>query len=832
MAALRAKALERAEDARREVREERKLQTEAAQALAARLQKRPVTLALKGGDTIKDAIVTSFTAQNVQLRLPTGGVSSVSWDAVDYPSLRAAADALFLPTSAKEQFERGRLFIARRLWKDALEAFGRAEKLGDGYQSRVLEFKDLLERLATGQGVFHGAARQIGRSSLLLSYDFRDASQLEDWTPGLTLSGASAILESKSKAGVALRGGSEDPSSQLPVIFIRELGLTMRFTSTAPVTFSLFVGPKKGYELELSPTGAVLARVDPDGDPKTRHVVVARSDRVKIAFGKTHDLRLRTKARKLTLSLDGQEGVSLEDPDPPSGRESDSEGLLGITIPGGRLKIDAPLLIEGTLKPEELETRLGSSEVLARRALDPELEEIRERRITRAALRMLGEGKTMALTADDVRFLDRIKAYSDKVEGYERLKREFASYQDGSLLREFSLEDWAKRLTSLLEKYPDVPGLHYLHALYLDEAQSRTPAQAALRKALDLYPEFAEALVLQAEHLLEAYDLDGAQQAVNKAIDVKPDDASAYVLRARLTFTRSRTSEEDLLEDLMIAHRLDPSDPEAIYFLRVLQRQLRGPRDMGCRFDAATPHYQVTSDISPEASKRYGDALEAAWGHYTSTFKDVPRDGSRAKPRVAIFQTAENYYTYFEILSETRGEETLGVFRDQFNELVLFDTADRTETMHTLFHEAFHHFMHLMVSETPPYWYNEGMAEYMGAIEVENGKVTKKALPLRGRLLLLRVMVEVNHVIPFERIMCETPREFYGPEAGLNYAQAWSMIHFFHEASNGKYRPLIERYFRELLDRKTPRQAYEAVFKDQAEALEKEWRAYVRQMKL
>jgi hypothetical protein len=79
--------------------------------------------------------------------------------------------------------------------------------------------------------------------------------------------------------------------------------------------------------------------------------------------------------------------------------------------------------------------------------------------------------------------------------------------------------------------------------------------------------------------------------------------------------------------------------------------------------------------------------------------------------------------------------------------------------------------------------------------------------------------------------MCETPREFYGPEIGLNYAQAWSMVHFFYEAANGKYRPLIERYFRELLAQKTPRQAYESAFKDQVETLEKEWKAFVRQLK-
>jgi len=123
------------------------------------------------------------------------------------------------------------------------------------------------------------------------------------------------------------------------------------------------------------------------------------------------------------------------------------------------------------------------------------------------------------------------------------------------------------------------------------------------------------------------------------------------------------------------------------------------------------------------------------------------------------------------------------------------------------------------------------MAEYMSAITVVDGRVTKKAQFLMGRGQMARLMVEVDHLFPFEKIMNETPREFYGPESHLKYAQAWSMVHFFYEAQGGRHRALIERYFKELLTSRTPRQAYEASFAPKTAELEREWKDYVRRLR-
>jgi tetratricopeptide (TPR) repeat protein len=822
LAERRRKGQERLETVRRELAEEDKAASQAAEALRKRLSSRPVTLSALEGRTYPKATIRRYTLYDAEIEAG-GKVESISWDALTPDSIAAAAAALFDPGSAADQFERGRYFIARRRWKEAREAFEQAAKLDPGLDPRVAEFRDTLERLITGQGPFQGSARRAGADGLLLRYDFREAKQLEDFTPGLAHEAGRAVLDSAAaKEGVVLKGDSD-----IPVVFISELSLEGRFTAEGPVVLGLFDGPKRGYELEIGPEGTALSRLDaaaPD-----RRKPVGRSAQAKLTPGKTHHLRVFVKNWRFTVSIDRKEPAAFEDP-PPPGPADILEGVLRIATAKGKLRIEAPLLVQGRLEAAELEKRVGETEVMVRRALDPDLEEVRVRREYRMALGMLSTGENLVLSADDRRFSWRIKTNEDLVV-YEGLKKGLVSYLNGSPTVGFSLAAWEADVSKLIGRYPDVPALHYLRSVARAESQDGAAAREDLRKALELFPEFHEALTLQSRQHLSEGDLQGALSAANRALDLMPDSAEARVARALATFSRSPAAEDSFTEDLKIARRLDPHGSEAGTWLRVLVRQVRGPRDLGCRFEHETANYRISTDISPEAARRYGEALEAARRHFLETFRHLATPAPGRKPRVAIFNTAENYYTYNEILSETRAEHTGGVFRSTLNELVLFELLDETETLHTLFHEAFHHFMHQILLDTPPYWFNEGLADYMGALAVQGGKVVRKGLVVPDRQFAARLLLELNRTFPFEKLMLDTPRDFYGPDSWLKYAQAWSMVHFFYEAGGGKHRGLIEDYFKALRARKSPREAYDAVFAPRVSALEAEWKQHVRAVK-
>jgi hypothetical protein len=287
--------------------------------------------------------------------------------------------------------------------------------------------------------------------------------------------------------------------------------------------------------------------------------------------------------------------------------------------------------------------------------------------------------------------------------------------------------------------------------------------------------------------------------------------------------------------DLRVAEKLNADTDEVLQLRRWVRMQTRGPRDLGCIFECESANYRIVTDISQERAQWYADQLEVVRGSYLDLFKTWYRGDSRDKPRIAIFNTREAFYTYSELCSTNRHENALGFFDPANNELVLFEDLDLNETLETLYHEAFHHFASAML-KYPPYWWNEGIAEYMSAVRIDP---SKKALKERGRTLRGRLRVIQSVLRPqkpvfvgFEKIINYTPSEFYNPFwIGIHYAQAWAMIHFFYEYQGGRHRPLIEKYFDQLVGGKTQREAFDAVFAGKTEELEKEWLEFTKSLK-
>ena len=716
------------------------------------------------------------------------------------------------PTEEDLLWERGRRFVADRKWKEAQQAFSKAS------ESKYLELSYDLEKLLGGQGGFHGQARRTGRDALRLQWDFQDPDQqIKDFSAGLKSAERSVVLESALKAAVFLMGGTSRGTSNNPLSFAGEISVETKLSCDGAASFFFFVSRKGGYGVELDSKGTTIFKRDPTAPDQRKPL--ARSDKVKIASDKPATVRLTVRYPQFQVSVNGGETFTVEEKPaaaPPP------KGMFGIGIDKGRLKIDAPLVVQGRVEPDELDRRNSESEVMVRRALDPDLKLIEEYREWKIGMRFQ-PSEDWSLSADeDLYFVSRLGPADDGA--YRELRR-----QIGFIEKKRDPEGWADRMGRLIEKRADVPSLYYVRALFRRDHQDDVGALDDARKAVKLFPDFHEALALEGEILLEQRDPESALKAAGRALAARPDFSRGYLLRARCLLATSPAG-PTIEKDLAIARKLNPAHPtkgEVVLLQQMLKFQRSGLRELGCRFDSETTHYKVTTDISADAARRYGENLEAAFGYYTSSFTE--RSGKdRGKPRVAIFHTAENYYNYFELLSENRGESTLGVFRPDLNELVLFESSDLAETHHTLYHEAFHQFMTLLTTRHPPYWYNEGIAEYMGAIRVEGGAVKEKGRILDARLEDIQHALKAKADLPFEEIMNETPREFYGTgNPSLKYAQAWAMIHFFYEKHRGK----IDAYFAALRAGRTTRQAYDEIFKQDAKTLEEEWRKYTLDLK-
>lgn len=814
-----AQALERLDDARREQKEARKEAARKAEALAARLAGKPVTLTLLSGETHRAAVIRAYSFDDVEIE-SGGRTVSLLWNAVAPASVLAAAKVLFDGGDAEQDIECARFLITRRLWREAREALARAVKKDDAIEGRTADILPVLERLISGQGVFRGATRRIGLDGLTLAYDFQDERQIQDFTPGLALYGGKAVFETKEKRHVGLSGGT---TTVRLLDFVGELDVQVKAASDVPFSFQLFRNMKSGYEIVLGPDGTALHRLDAMGE----RTLLARSDRAKMPKGKTAEVRISAHHRKFKVFLDRQEALSFDDP-PASVDEGALCGAFLIGLDKGKAVFHPPFTFHGRLNPEDLGKRFSEVEILVRRAVDPDLQDIESLRQREMAFQLLGaSGSDLKLTADDGYFIFRIRTNQDLAK-YDEVKQSLAEFLAGNAGPKPAREG----LERLIGLYPDVPSLHYLRGLLLYRDDDLEGARRDVDRALALFPSFAEALVLDAHLRFDMSDPEGALDSLRRALEVLPDHAPAYVLRAIVTFSRDPGRAGEALDDLRLALAISPSNPEAAAVLRVVKYESRGPRALGCRFNHESEHYSVTTDISPAVAKLYADRLEAVLRHFAAAFRYDLSSKPFRKPRVAVFNTAENYYTYFELISETRGEFSLGVFRRAFNEFVLFEDVDLEATLDTLYHEAFHHFLTLLTPRTPPFWYNEGMAEYMAAVTVRDGRVAESGRLQRGRLSWLQGAMRKGYApLPFRKIMCETPREFYSGNVNLKYAQAWSMVHFLRHADGGAHAPLVDRYFAELRRARTPAEAFQEVFCAQAEDLQKRWRKYVLDLK-
>ncbi len=194
------------------------------------------------------------------------------------------------------------------------------------------------------------------------------------------------------------------------------------------------------------------------------------------------------------------------------------------------------------------------------------------------------------------------------------------------------------------------------------------------------------------------------------------------------------------------------------------------------------------------------------------------------RAEVLVFESEEGYFGYNEFTLGTRQEHTLGAFSPWYGQMALFEGTDVPETCRVLSHEGFHQALHAIAPEVP-IWFNEGMAEYVGAARVEKGKVVERGGIQTGRLDNLTGAVKYGwQPLAFEEILCQSQAEFYASEAPLKYAQAWSMVRYFMDGDGGRWRPLMRDYIARVLAGDSERTAFEATFaKQDLRQLEAGW---------
>ena len=103
---------------------------------------------------------------------------------------------------------------------------------------------------------------------------------------------------------------------------------------------------------------------------------------------------------------------------------------------------------------------------------------------------------------------------------------------------------------------------------------------------------------------------------------------------------------------------------------------------------------------------------------------------------------------------------------------------------------------------------------------------------LKGRLRNLQAALETGWGgFEFQFVLWESKEQFYSLFPELQYAQAWSMVHFFMHGREGKYKPLLDRYIQVLKETRSAAEARAVFTGADLPTIQREWAAYVKSLR-
>jgi tetratricopeptide (TPR) repeat protein len=657
--------------------------------------------------------------------------------------------------------------------------------------------------------MFKGKASLYGRNILRIAYDFSDKEQLEDFKQGCKGEIVDGQLELR-PLGSSLSFWNVKGAVFANYVSV-EADVTL-MTSNAEAGMLAFFSFKKGEGYGFTLNGnAERARpshyVRRYGSKRMGgHTYWDVND-----LGSTSRPPLRPKVKYRWKAVARQGVLQMTINRMPVMAKQDTafrEGYLCLSASRGKVRFDN-VKIEGAVNPDWLRKAVSEAETIAARETNEDLQEKKKPSITRL----------LPLSVESRTAMAKVDAGATK------------SYEAGRKLQLMrKLDDAIEKYTSALRTAPAFVAALYrraeCHWARGDEAKAEEDLDAAIAKD----PGFYEAIKDKGDIFMRQGLYAHALAQYDKALKVKGDYGAALAARALLQLAQG--DREKAMKTITEAAATAPEDDEVKRTRRMLKNVTEGPPWAKEKtFVKETSHYIVKTDISQRAAVSYAAHLEAIYGMYMAKFGYRARQ--KHKARAYIFETREGYLTYAELSTSDRPETSLGYYHPLYRELLIFEGLDKELTHRVLYHEGFHQFLHQFMA-TPPYWFNEGVAEFFGATRIANGRVVATGLIQEGRLRTAKAILGTKYCKSFSDLLkSSSRRSFYGGYVAANYAQAWTVIHFFFGHQNGRYAPLLRNYYKALRDGRKADDAYKDAFgRANMLVMEKEWQDYVRNLQV
>ncbi len=174
----------------------------------------------------------------------------------------------------------------------------------------------------------------------------------------------------------------------------------------------------------------------------------------------------------------------------------------------------------------------------------------------------------------------------------------------------------------------------------------------------------------------------------------------------------------------------------------------------------------------------------------------------------------------------------IGWFNPLSKELVIFRSKRWSEAV--AYHEGWHQYAHFWFGGKARLhrWYDEGLGDFFGSMaRKSNHRFDMQSS--RMRLATIKKLVKDRKAVPLQEIVRWNKRRFYGPKAGLYYAQGWAIVDFFMRGKDSghwsqSYDKVMDSYTKVSLSTQDQVKAVDAAFEGiNWRKFEKDWKAYV-----
>jgi hypothetical protein len=237
----------------------------------------------------------------------------------------------------------------------------------------------------------------------------------------------------------------------------------------------------------------------------------------------------------------------------------------------------------------------------------------------------------------------------------------------------------------------------------------------------------------------------------------------------------------------------------------------------------------VRTDHDLQVAQLVAAQQEALFRELSRRIGTVGSSKMTGRFEVRVFREQERYLK--ELGPDAVGTGGLYVYQKKM--LAAWGSPERLEwILEVLRHEGTHQFVMHFIGMEVPVWLNEGLAVFYEHSRFKNGRLELGEVPLK-RVVRLKKAIKAQEFISLDRMLRMSAREWVdavhvaAPHAGLQYDQAWAMVHFLAFANNQRYRGPFTQFIYSISRGRRAYLAWGEAFGTNFDAFEQRWKEYI-----